>query len=353
MAGEYVGSVHVDALLSNLAVLYRPAFFIADQVAPFLPVVHESDLYPVFTQGDFYGTDVDDAVADRSEPKVVEFSHSNSRYQCVQRELAWEISDRERANADDQLRLDRNKQVGTLGRLLLLRELRVAAMLRKTTNTTTIGAQSIAGQLTNGAAAANDWGVNSTTTIESDIYTGIETIRENIGIRPNVIVIPFRVAINMQNNDRIRARIQYTYGNNAPPSDSQWPVANDQAGNADMANNSLNDRPMVSNLMAVLPPYFMGMKVLVPEVIENTASEGTTASYTDVWGTHVRLLYVTPGPAIEIPSVAYTFQSQPLFTRRARDDRRRLDWFAVGACWSEVCPAPLAGYEISSCTSQT
>jgi hypothetical protein len=48
-------------------------------------------------------------------------------------------------------------------------------------------------------------------------------------------------------------------------------------------------------------------------------------------GRDVRLLYVTPGPDVETPSVAYTFQSEPLTTRQARDDKKRLDWFASGS----------------------
>src|SRR5687767_8544322 len=118
-AVETVSTVHVDQLLSNLGRLYRPTEFIADLVCPYLGVVHESDLYPVWTQGDFYGTDVDDLVADRSEPRLIDFSHTTERYETKRRELAWDISDRERKNADNQLNLERNKQVGVLGRLFL------------------------------------------------------------------------------------------------------------------------------------------------------------------------------------------------------------------------------------------
>src|SRR5690348_6027928 len=112
MPGEPVGAVHVNALLSNLAVLYRPTEFIADTVAPYLDVQHESDLYPIFTQDDFYATDVDDLVPDKSAVKMVEFSHTTGTYLCQRRELGYDISYRERKNADNQLRLEMNKQNG-------------------------------------------------------------------------------------------------------------------------------------------------------------------------------------------------------------------------------------------------
>src|SRR5262249_31859722 len=140
-AAERVNTVHIDQLLSNLSRLYRPVEFIADQVVPYIGVTNESNLYPVFTQGDFYGTDVDDLVPDRTEPRVIDFSHATERYECKRRELAWDITARERQNADSQLNLERNKQLLVQGRLSLKREIRIAALLRKTTN---------GGSLTNG-----------------------------------------------------------------------------------------------------------------------------------------------------------------------------------------------------------
>lgn len=315
MAGETVATVHVDALLSNLARLYRPTSFIADEVCPYIDVVHESDLYPVFDQGEFYATDVDDLVADRSEPRLVEFAHSTETYRTQRRELAWDISDRERKNADNQFRLERNKQVGVMGRLLMKREIRVAAVLRKTTN---------GGQLTNGAAAAAAWDTAGTTSIETDIWTGRESLRTTIGVRPNVIVIPEAVAAGMQKNTQLTAKLQYTYGDSGA-------------------------RPLLEDYYPVLPAVLFGMRVSIPGEIKNTANEGATASYSDVWGEDVRLLYVTGSAELEIPSVAYTFRSEPLTTRRSREDKPRKDWFAVGQTIVEKVVAPLAGYEISNC----
>lgn len=314
MPGEPVGAVHVDGLLSNLARLYRPTEFIADTVAPRLGVKHESDLYPIFAQDDFYGTDVDDLVADRAEPKVIEFSHTTARYQCQRRELAWDISDRERQNADSQLNLERNKQVGTLGRLFLKREIRVALLLRKTTN---------GGQLTNGANAAAGWDVANTTSIESDIWTGRESMRTSIGVRPNTIVIPEAVASAMQKNTQLTAKLQYTYG-------------------------SEGARPLLEDYFPVLPPILFGCRVMVPGLIQNTAHEGAAGSYSDVWGKQVRLLYLTSGPAIEIPSVAYTFEAEGLATRTWRSDASRKDTYAVGFTIDERVVAPNAGYEINA-----
>jgi hypothetical protein len=317
MPSQTVGNVHINAPLSNLARLYRPDTergFIADVVCPYIDVEFESNSYYIFDQGPFYATDVDDLVGDREEPREVEYAHSTDTYQCQRRELAWTISDRERKNADSQLNLERNKQVGTLGRLLLKREQRVAALLRKTTN---------GGLLTSGANAAANWGTAGTTTIESDVFTGSEAVRALIGIRPNVIVIPAAVAQKMQANTQLRDWVKY--------------IAYPQGG----------DSPL-SARFPILPNVLFGMKVLVPEMLANTAVEGQTASYSDIWSTHVRLLYITEGAAIETPSVAYTMRSEPLSTRQERVGKPRVDWYAVGQTIVEKVVAPDAGYEIAS-----
>lgn len=315
MPSQTVGNVHINVPLSNLARLYRPDIngFIADVVCPYIDVANESNLYYLFDQDPFFATDVDDLIGDREEPREVEYSHSTDSYVCQRRELAWTISDRERKNADSQLNLERNKQVGTLGRLLLKREARVAALLRKTTNS---------GSLTAGAAAAADWGTAGTTTIESDIITGIEAVRQAIGIKPNVMVVPAHVALKMTQNSQIRDWLKYNvFQTGVNPLSSEYPL---------------------------LPDVFFGMRVLTPGQIQNTAVEGQTGSYSDVWSNHVRLLWVTPGPALETPSVAYTMRSETLVTRQARMDKPRVDWFAVGQTIVEKIVAPLAGYEISS-----
>lgn len=318
MAGQTVGNVHVNVPLSNLARLYRPDLngFIADQVCPYIGVENESDSYYIFDQGPFYATDVDDLVPDRMEPREVEFAHSTDTYSCLRRELAWTISDRERKNADSQLNLDRNKQLGTLGRLLLKREIRVAALLRKTTN---------GGLLTSGTTAQGSWATSTTTTIESDIIIGREAMRQLIGIGPNVMVIPEEVAAKMNTNAQIRDWLKYNVF---------------QPG-----SNPLSEK------FPLLPSVFFGMRVLVPGMLKNTANEGQADAYSDVWSDHVRLLYVTDGPALEIPSVAYTMRAEPLVTRQERVGKSRVDWYAVGQTIAEKCVAPSAGYEIQDCVS--
>lgn len=314
MPGQNVQNVHVDAVLTNLARLYTPKGFIADIVCPTIPVVHETDLYYVFDQGPFFADDVDDLVPDRGKPRKVEFAHSTEGYIAVKRELAWDISDRERKNADSGLNLERNKQNGTLGRLMLKKERRVANLLRKTAN---------GGSLNLGGNASAKWDNSSTTfqTLLTDVMAGKTAVRQAIGASPNVLVIPAAVAEGMHKS-LIYQAIQYTYGDKV-------------------------DRALLETEYPVLPDVLFGMRVLVGGTIYNTAVEGQTASYSDVWGEAVRMLYVNPNAALEEPSVAYSIQSRPLTTRRWRDEEAEVDSFAVGYIGVEKIVATDAGYEIA------
>ena len=332
MAGMPVGQVHQNVPLTNLAVLYRPleSGFIADEVAPILPVRKESDSYYVWTQGDFFATDVSDLTPDKTEPRAIEFAATTAQYQTKKRELAWDISDRERANADDQLRLERVKQEGVLGRLAILRDMRVEALLQVTTTSTTVAGESLSGGLDTSMTAAKTafWDGAATTyqNIFTDVVKGITKMRQNIGARPNVIVIPAQVAEGMHKSSFFSAtagpQIVYQTAPADAPAYNQYPL---------------------------LPERLWGMRVLTPGNIKNTAVEGQTASYSDIWGETVRILYVTPNPDIENPSCAYTFQSRGPETRQARDDRKELDWFANGRVIDERVVASFAGYLVTDC----
>jgi hypothetical protein len=332
MPGLTSGTVHVNQPLSNLARKYQPdpAEMVADLVCPILPVQHESDLYYTWTQGDFYGTDVTDLVPDRAEPRSVEFTASTSSYQAKRREIAWDISDRERENADDQLQLERTKQEGVLGRLALLREMRIEALLNINTTTTTIAGEAIVGGLDSSMTAAKTafWDGSATTyaSIFTDVVKGITKLRQSIGAKPNTIIIAAQVAEGLNKSQFYSAAAGPQFVYSTAPSNA-----------ANFTNYPL------------LPETLWGMRVLTPGQIKNTAVEGQAESYSDIWGEIVRILYVNPGPAMENPSCSYTFQSEALETRTMRDERKRLDWYATGRTIAEAAVAPFGGYTVTDC----
>lgn len=325
--GTDVRGVHIDVLLTNLARLYRPLDdgFVADEVCPRLTTVKESDIYPVFDKGPWFGAgdDIDlDLVADRTGSRRVDFTWSTSGYRCEKRALGYDVSDRERSNADDQLRLEQNKQRLVLGRLALLRERRVARLLQDTSQA--------GGQLDAAMTAASGarWDGTATThqNILTDVVAGITAMRQKIGVRPNVIVIPAAVAEGMHKSQ--------FFSNSAGPQ---------------IVYSGLPQQTPVYTQYPLLPGTLWGLRVLVAGAVRDSAAEGATFAASEVFGETVRLLYVTPCPAIETPSVAYTFQSRPPLTKRWREEENELDIFeAQNGVIDERVVGPEAGYTITN-----
>lgn len=326
MPASAVRDVHLDGYLTNLARLYRPLEdgFVADEVCPRLPVVKESDLYPVWDRGPWFGAgdDLDtDLLGDRTPVRRVDFTWSREGYLAEERALGFDISPRERANADDVLRLEVNKQRMTLGRLALLRERRVARLLQ---DSDTAG-----GELNSAADAASAarWDAAATTfaNVRGDIISAIQRVREAIGIKPNVIVIPEKVAEGLTATAFYADIVRWVIGPGQGPDLLRF-----------------TDR-------IVLPRTLFGLRPIIAGAQRDTAAEGGTTSLSEIWGEDARVLYVTPGPAIETPSVSYTFQAQPPATRRWAENDPQLDVFkASNGVIDEKVVAPLAGATISN-----
>lgn len=325
MANTDVRGVHLDAYLTNLARLYQPQGFVADTVCPRIGVTNESDLYPVWDQGPFFGAGdgIDaDLLGDRSPVRRVDVTYSREGYLCEERALGFDISPRERSNSDSVLRLEANKQRAVQNRLALLRERRVATILQDT------GQAGGEMDASTDAASAARWDDASTTyqNVRGDIAAGVTRVRQAIGVRPNVIVIPAAVAEGLEKTTFYSAAagplIVYD-GNPTGPAYSDFPR---------------------------MPSTLLGLRVLIAGAIRDTAAEGGTYSASEVWGETVRILYVTSGAALEEPSCAYTFQAQAPGTRRWREDDPELDVFKVSnGVIDEKVVAPFAGASITNC----
>jgi hypothetical protein len=102
------------------------------------------------------------------------------------------------------------------------------------------------------------------------------------------------------------------------------------------------------------PDTFLGLRVYEPTMVGNTAAEGLTGTYSDVWGKHVRVLYVNRNaPNMEIPSCAYTFRSTEYGTagwnvRRWREDAAKANMYGVGVVETDQVVATDLGYIIEN-----
>jgi hypothetical protein len=225
----------------------------------------------------------------------------------------------------------------------LQRDYRVAAQLRLTASGGQLGTS---GTTNSGTTQWDNAGFTASDLIKQ-LTTGIEAVRAATGYKPNTLVIPAAVGAVAVRNTSIQALIQYLVGVSYVR-DLQIPLGGQSSsGTSDGA-------PMQGSTDNYFPARFLGLNVVEPNVIANTAAEGATGVYSDIWGKHVRILYVNPGPPVmSIPSCSYTFRSTEKGTagwnvRRWREEGATSTYYATGVIETDIVVATDLGYVIEN-----
>ena len=290
---------HVDRALTNMSLAYSNEMYVANQVAPVVPVNYKSDVYFKFDESAFFRRRAK-ARAPGTRSQRADYSLSTASYICMSYALAKEIPDEVRRNADAPLRPDVTAVNFVTDGLMLDMEKRIADL-------TTGGS---------GLWAYSDTPSTQWSSDTSDPYGDINTLKSNIiqqiGRMPNVAVMSWDVWQNLENHPDLLDRVKYT-------------------------------RPG-----AVLDPSDVGRwfgfdRVLVGYSIYDVALEGQTASKLYLWGDGFWAGYVTSGPALEEPTAIYTFKWGDRVVRRFREDQERQDIIDAEEYTDEVITASIAG----------
>jgi len=301
--------VHVDGPLTNLSVGFKNDMksFVADQVFPTVPVAKQTDKYFTYTQADFFRTDAQ-LRAPGTESAGSGYNLSTGTYSCDVLALHKDIADQTRANTDAPLDLNRDAVEFLTQHMMLKREQDFASTFLTT---------SVWGTDYNG-----DWtGTNSAI---DQIQNGQDTVEDNTGYRPNVLVLGAQAYTELKNNDDVLDRIKYT----------QTGVVTEQ-------------------LLASL----LGLdKVLVSRAIKNTAAEGATASYSRVMTSAEALLVYAPATAsLMHPSGGYTFSwtgysgaKEGQRVSRFRMDHLRSDRVEMEMAYDQKLISAALGYYFTS-----
>lgn len=318
----------IDPVLTNLARRYQAHGFIADQLAPAIPVSTLSGQYPTFDKAFWFSNDTDNKVKDRSPAKEVDFTWSTDTYLAQEYALKVSFTDLElqQANApgaaNGAIRLEQSKNDFLSLRMAISRELRWATALSDPAQTT-------GGQLTSGnsTAISTKWDT-STSNPEADIRAAALSIYSAIGYEPNTIVIPYPVAYNLatvHGTDTFRNQFLYT----------------------------VNGQQMIDLGVGVLPAEIHGMKVLIPKGPQYTTNNEGAASptYSEIWGKDVRLLYVDPNAAWGTPSVAYRITHTAPTVFRWREVDPDVNYIRQMERVQEKVVAPDAGWVLRAAIS--
>lgn len=309
------GTIHVDRALSEISVQYsnQADQYVADKIAPLVPVAKESDRYFIYSHGgSFRIPSGAGARAAGSEAYESDFFFSTATYNLVEYASKMLVSDRDRDNADQPLQLDIDASKVLSDQILLAKELQVASLLFATASFTN--------QLS--VATANQWSLDTTA---SDPLLVANTAQAVVllasGRRPNKVVMGNLPFLSLKRHQLISDRIKYV-------------------------ERSIVTEELIASLFDV-------DEVLVGRAVFDDGTEGVggdsdVQSMTVVWGPSALWLWVPKSPGLRQPSTVYTFtkqdQGMQVKVKKWREEKLAGDYVEASAMFDHRIVASLTGF---------
>lgn len=286
--------VHVNAPLTNFALQLRNRAFVAEQVFPVLTVVKESDVYYTFSREEL--RDVDTLRAAGALAKEVEWVPSTATYTAEEYALRHLLADRIVNNADAPVRPRMNTVSKLLKWIQLGQEKRVQAIAQNSSNSVAT------------VAVSPKWDGTSPT-IERDIDTAKDSVRNNAGVEPNAILLPENVKDVVKRDATLRDLIRY--------------VINLGEGNRDLLMNG------------ELPPVMFNLAIIVAGATEDTSKIGATSSIAKIWTDAVPVFYRETAPSLDAVTWGMIMRVQNPIVKAYRDENRNGEYIEVSQIQSE------------------
>lgn len=320
MSGYQQGrAVHIDHHLSNVAINYRPAGFIADRIFPVVPVPKQSDTYVIFEQADLFRKE-NTRRSRGGEANKIHSRVSSAGYYCNNYALKADVTLEDRANADpifvqqfEEGRINRVQDA-----LFLDWEVRAANQLTDPSN---VGSST---------AVASAWDDYTNADPLGDLWTAVDNVELATGFRPNRVLFSGTAWRHFRRNATVI----------------------DKSTNPHITGGGLY--PSTRQMEDLLE-----MKVLVGNAWQNTAEEAMPLNLSQIWGDHVVVYYAPDRPTIETPSFGYFFRwaaaglPNMQVERHPYDSRRHCDEVEIGYYQDEVITSKPLGFLISNVTSST
>lgn len=267
--GYGAGDVHSNKFLPNFSIGYRGEDrFIADLVAPIVPVDKASDKYVVWDKGTAYNL-TDDEVSPTGTPAEIEQKFSSATYNVTDRALTSKVPNDILARADQPLELMDEAAVDVQTRSMRGREKRVADLVMTAANY---------GSLTNALAGTARWDVGPATSTADpvgDILGAMDNV--GLGVRPNALVMSQKVFTALRKHPKVLASISGVVIGKIASSDQ-------------------------------LRDLFEVEYLLVGNAKYNSAGAAAAASMAYMWGAGCALLHVNAGAKRNDKAFAKTFR---------------------------------------------
>lgn len=308
--------LHIDNVLSQMAMGYRPEGFIADAIFPVVSVAKQSDLYMVFNRGDRLRIEETTRAPGTLARRVTEDIGSAS-YFARNYALAAAAVLEDKANADPMMltQVYNNKATYILDKLLLDWERRVALLVTSGSN---VGSSSAVTSAWNGAG--NPIG---------NINTALDNVYGANGVRPNRIVMGVNAWRAFRRDSNVRNLI--------------------------FGTNNGGGYPNVQQAASL----FDVDQILIGGAFQNTAQEGQAETLASIWNDQVLVYYAPDTPQIERPSFGYNFRwaaaglPNMQVERHPYDSRTKSEDIEVGYYQDEKITGASYGFLLKSVNSST
>lgn len=292
---------HVDQLLTNVSVNYKPQGFVFDAAAPKVPVKKQTDLYRTYTRN-FRIPET--KRANKGLAREFQFEVGTSSYVLETHALKDYVSDQDEDNYDlASLKAD------------VTEKLTQALMLRKEKSLVDL-MTSTSWSLNVSLAATGAFNSNTTTSNPIPVFdTAATTVINNSGFAPNFAIIPRDSFVAIKNHVSVLERTKYT------------------------------SKEMTAEMMKGL---FDLSEILVPTVAYDSAAEGVTSSISQLWPAHCFVGYKPAKAGPMEPSSMYTFERPSAGVKRWRVEEREADAIEVQSNYQVKVVASLSGYLIKA-----
>lgn len=288
--------LHVDQLLSNIAVKYQNQGFIHDKVFPMVPVKKSSDLYRTYTKN--WKVPATDRVPG-GLAREHDFEVGTSNYALEKHALKMYIPDTAQDNYDlTDLRSDAT--IDLTEKIMMRKELACAALF--TSTSWSLGV----------SLAAGDAWATSTGLPINQFDTGTATVLANSGVKPNFAIVPLNSYNALKNHTQIVDRVKYT------------------------------SREISEAIVGAL----LGIpSMLVPNIYYDAAAQGLAESSTAIWSQNfVFMGHRAASPGFFNLSSGYMFQKNKPLVRRWREEEREAEAIEVDCEYQFKVVASLTGY---------
>jgi hypothetical protein len=318
MAQSTGRDLHIDVLLSNVAIGYFQENNIAGMIAPVVQVGKQSDAYAIYSRADALRIE-NTRRSPGTEANKVSRTISSSTYYAQNYALKYPVTIEDRENADP---IHRQNIINDgaryiVDKLALDWENRVSTLVNNTSN---VGSS---------AAVASEWDAAASSDPLGDMNTALDNVQDLTGARGNRIVMGLAAWRSLRRNDQILNRL---FG------------SNNGGGYA--------NRQQVASLLEV-------DELLVGGAYRNSANEAQAESLVNIWGDNVLAYYAPSAPSRDAPSFMYSFRwaagglPNMQAERHPFDSRTKSEEVEVGYYQDEVITGANYSFLLTAVNSST